>query len=355
MNIRERAMSALRREEPDRIPLLIYSGLLPRGSVERQLRNKDLGLEDTVRVYGAESPNVRVERKTAGGFLSTTYHTPLGSVSEKQRTGLKEGTGGAWTTEHLIKDVSDYEIIMSIFEDTSYHPDYENFHSRLRDLGDDGIVRAGIDRSPLQKMMLELMGFKTFSVHLHRYPKEFDELFRVIQKKIDEQYQIVAESPAEVVLSYENVTGVMTNPKLFEKYCVGFYKRQARLFHKNDKIYGVHFDGILNCLKGLIRDIDVDVIEAFTPPPVGDLSISEARTVWNNRYVIAINFPDTIFRMGPDDVRKTTMSLMKDATPGDRFLITFTEDIPADVRGTGLMIIADTVLKYGSYPISIKE
>lgn len=355
MNTKERTSAVLRGEEPDRIPLLIYDGLLPRGSTERYLRNKDLGLIVTIPVYSMESPNVSIEQKKAGDILHATYHTPVGSLSMKRKTGLKEGTGGSWVTEHLIKDISDYEVVKFIFEDIEYSPEYRKFQEAERDLGNDGIVRAMVDRSPLQKMIIELMGFSIFSIHSYRYPKELEKLYSVVEKKLDEQYRMTAESPAEVIIAYENVSGVMTSPKLFEKYCVKFYKKQAKLFHKKDKIYEIHLDGLLNCLKYLIKETDADVIEAFTPPPVGDLSLTEAKTLWGEHYIIALNFPGTTFLMGPNAVKTRTIEILKEAAPGNHFLITFTEDIPIDFRDAGLMTIANTILEYGSYPISIDE
>lgn len=120
MNIKERTLAVLRGEEPDRVPPLIYDGLLPRESTERHLRNKDLGLIVTVPAYSIESPNASIEQKKLGDVLQVTYHTPVGSVSMKQKTGLKAGTGGSWVTEHLINDISDYEVVRFLFEDIEY-------------------------------------------------------------------------------------------------------------------------------------------------------------------------------------------------------------------------------------------
>ncbi len=44
MNIRERILSALNWEEPDRIPLTIYDWMIPRGETERMLRKAGVGL-----------------------------------------------------------------------------------------------------------------------------------------------------------------------------------------------------------------------------------------------------------------------------------------------------------------------
>ena len=64
MNIRERTMTVLKGNEPDVIPCLVYSNLLPRGYVGRKLRNKGLGLTVGAKVCKATMPNVSIEQKT---------------------------------------------------------------------------------------------------------------------------------------------------------------------------------------------------------------------------------------------------------------------------------------------------
>jgi len=327
MNIKERALAALRGEEPDMIPFLIYSSILPRGSVGRKLRNMGLGLCMHAPVYEVDTHNVKVEENARAILvlleglskkpLHRVYHTPVGSVSVKLRTDLSQIP---WTKEYLIKDLSDYEVVTYIIENTEFHPDYETFLSVEKDLGDDGVVPAIVERSPLQKLLLELMGYERFSIDLYRHTKELEELLRVVEKKEDEMYRIVAESPAEIVWCPDNINGMTIGPKLFEKYCIPFYNKQARLLHKKDKIYEVHMDGRLKCLRDLIPKTEIDVIEAFTPPPMGDLPLAEARAMWGEKYVIWMNFPGSVFMLGGEAVRKRTMELLREAAPGNRFV-----------------------------------
>ena len=351
MNIRERIMAVYRGEEPDRIPFLVYDILCPRGYAARQLRNEGLGLKVGAIVWREERPHVRVENKTVGNYVYTTFHTPVGTVSMKQRVGLGF-VGGSWIVEYPIKDVQDFEVVEFIMEDTEYVPDYKQFLEAEKNLGIDGVVVCWACRSPLQKMQIELMGYKNFAIALYRYPKEFKRLLRVLEKKADELYQIIAESPAEIVNGSDNISSEIVSPRLFEEYIVPFYKKQAKLLHKKDKILEDHMDGKLNQLKHLISKTDIDVIEAFTPPPVGDLLLSKARAIWKGK-VISLNFPQSIFLEGPDAVRKMTLNLLREASPGDNFLITITEDMPTENQWSCLSAINTILKEYGSYPLSL--
>jgi len=351
LNIRERAMAVYRGEEPDRIPWLIYDGLCPRGFMDRQLRNRGLGLKVSAPILREEMPHVRVETKTIGNIVYRTYHTPVGDLTAKERIGLREGAGSSWTVEHPVKHVSDFEIAEFLAEDTIYVPDYEPFQRAEQNLGDDGIVFVWAGKSPLQKMQIELLGYRAFAIALYMYPKEFESLQRVLEKKADERYRIIAESPAEIVNGTDNINSEIVSPRLFEKYLIPFYDRQAQILHKAGKILENHMDGKLKGLRDLIARINLDVVEAFTPPPMGDLPLAEARQAWRGK-IISLNFPESVFLEGLDTVRKNTLEILNEAAPGEDFMITVTEDIPVECRWSGLLVITDMLLKHGVYPLS---
>ena len=350
MNIKERTLAVYRGEEPDRIPWLIYDSLCPRGYMARQLRNRGLGLKVPAPVLRIEMPHVRIETKTVGNITQRTFHTPLGDVSMKERIGLCEGAGSSWIVEHPIKGLSDFEIVEFMVEDTVYIPDYDPFLVAERNLGGDGVVFVWAGRSPLQEMQLELMGYRTFALMLYKYPKEFRRLFQTLEKRADKRYRIIAESPAEIINGTDNINSEIVSPKLYEEYIIPFYKRQAQLLHKRDKILEDHMDGKLRCLKKLISTTDLDVIEAFTPPPMGDLSLSDARAEWDKK-IVSLNFPESVFVEGPNAVKRRALKILDEADLGDRFITTITEDIPAEHRWAGLAAVTDVLVKHGAYPL----
>lgn len=342
-------MAVYRGEEPDRIPWLVYAGIAPTGHMERLLRNKGMGLKASASVFRKETPHVRVETKTVGNIVHRTFHTPVGDLSMKEKIYLPEGAGASWIIEYPIKDIKDFEVAEFIAEDTIYIPDYEPYERVERDLGADGIVFVWAGRPPIQEMQVELMGFKTFAIAYYRYPKEFHRLLRVLENKADERYRIIAESPAEIVNGTGNINSEIVNPNLFEKYMIPFYKKQSDLLHKKGKILEDHMDGKLKCLKDLISKTDIDAIEAFTPPPMGDLPLADAIAMWKDK-VISLNFPEAVFLNGPKATKEFTLKILSEAYPGDRLMITITEDIPREQRWAGLSAITNVLRKYGKYP-----
>ena len=141
----------------------------------------------------------------------------------------------------------------------------------------------------------------------------------------------------------------MASPRLFGKYSLPFYNKQARLLHERDKIYGLHCDGRLNCLKNLIQRTDVDLIESFTlPEGGGDLPLQEAQRLWKDKAIWA-NFPASLCHTDEGNIREILIRILKKATPGDGFVLEYSEDLPINLWKKTLTVFAEILQKYRNY------
>ncbi len=373
-------MAALLREEPDIIP---FTMLLQSSHIAglafykpwRYLLDKGLGVHaaSAAKTYKVVCPHASMDiihhyNTTTSwspvdllNIIDTPHdvdadiNTPMGNLSMTTHWKTLDLTMVPWVLEggHLIETLDDYEVVKFLIEDTEYIPNYKNSKEPEMIIGDSGIVSAYVPKSPFQSMNM-IMGTHNLALHLYMHQKEFDELYRIIYKKELEICKIVAESPIEVIWCADNVTSLVTSPKLFEKYNLPFYNEAADIFHKNDKIYVVHMDGKLKNLLHLIAKTRIDAIESFTPPPIGDLPLKEAKEAWKDK-VIWANFPESISLQGQVAVREKTHEMLKNAAPGNNFLMEISEDFPSFLHLlTSVPTILKTVLKYGKYPIPMK-
>ena len=349
MEVGERIKAVLSGGQPDKVPWTIYSMLLPRGHLERKMRDMGLGIVGGCGLCKTSMPNVRVETRTEGDYVYTTYHTPVGEASSKIRTGLKfQSPGGSAIVEHPIKGIEDIEVIRYMFEDVVYEPDYDSYGQLESELGVDGVITSGIGYTPLMEIIINQMGFKTFAMTLVRHPEAIDELVEAFGRKQIELLKILADSPVEIIGLGDNIDGVFVSPSLFEKYLLPYYNKYAELLR--GKVIMSHMDGRLRVLKKLIANTKLDVIEAFTPPPMGDLPIREAKEAWGDK-IIWMNFPEEIFLRSADEIRNFTIGILEDIAPGDGFIIGITEDINPDHFGKGMEIVTETIYEYGNLPI----
>ena len=163
-----------------------------------------------------------------------------------------------------------------------------------------------------------------------------------MEKKQDEAFQIIVDSPAEIIWMVDNITGDITEPKVFEKYCVPFYNKQARLLHEKNKVLAVHFDGKLRGIKDLIAKTDIDVIESFTLPEMGgDITIEEASDAWKNKSIIA-NIPAFLcYEEDDDTIREYVKKLLDKISTRKNFMLELSENLPQKFWKRTLALVAE--------------
>jgi hypothetical protein len=102
-------------------------------------------------------------------------------------------------------------------------------------------------------------------------------------------------------------------------------------------------DGLLDQLKDLIGQTKLDFIEAFTPPPMGNLSVADALKAWPDK-LVWINFPAVVIAEGDTEKsRKYTLDLLNSIDPTQRFLIGCTENYPLDKWEKGYKGVRDAI------------
>ncbi len=335
MTRRERILTAGRGERADKLPFFHWWRHSQVGWAERECRNRGMGMAWARPSYTVELRDVDVVEQPVVvegvKVLRRTYNTPVGSIYLDEKRGL--GTGewhgmrswldvSPWQTARLIKQPEDYEVIKFIVEHTVYTADYFPLEQAKDWLGEDGCVVDHHPHSPMQTLMIDWIGSEggRFFIHHAKYPDLVEDLYRAISKSREPMYEIAARSPADVIWCGDNIDGVLVNPRLFERYFMPEYEKMAKPIHGQGKLFASHMDGRVNVLKDLIAQTPLDIIEGLHPPPMGDLPIGEALSLWKDK-VIWVGFPGSIYILGPEATKKHTLELLREVVPGDRLTI----------------------------------
>jgi hypothetical protein len=352
MNLRERIHTALSGELPDQVPWSIYRGLLPRDEEAERLQALGLAIVLNASTITVERPNVKITTEPVDGcegLSMRTYQTPVGCLQQIYR--IEGGYGSSWTMEYPVKGPDDYAVLEFIINDTVYRPNYGAFQETDRTVGETGFVMTSLERTPIQKLWIEFTGIERLSIDLHENRDTVESVLNAFLTKQREMWAIIADSPAEYVWCPDNITGAVVGPPLFERYIVPYYQALASFMHAKGKRLIAHMDGMMRSLVDCVAKLELDVIEAFTPPPDGDLPLAEARAAWKDK-VIWINFPSSLHLAEPERIREMTRELLKGVTPGDRILFGVTENIPHHSWRQSLRAITEAMNEYGRCPIS---
>ncbi|MHB1134680.1 MAG: hypothetical protein ACYC4L_20090, partial [Chloroflexota bacterium] len=335
MSRRERILAAARRQPADRLPFLHWWRHLQDGWAEREARNRGMGLCWLRPAYVERLHDVKVteERTTVDGkpMIRRTFTTPVGSVYEDE---LRDPGVGQWKLNRSWRDVTpwlvtrrikepeDYKVAKFIVEHTEYVADYFPLEQADDWLGEDGVVVAGLPHSPMQMLLIDWVGSEGGRVfyHLMDHLELVEDLCQTISRCRMPMYEITSKSPAPLVMAGDNIDGVLAVPRLFEKYFLPEYDKQATLVHAEGKQMMVHMDGRLGSLKDLIAKSPIDIVEAFHPTPMGDLGLAEALAAWPNK-AIWVGFPGATYALGPQATRERALELLSEMGSGERVAI----------------------------------
>jgi hypothetical protein len=319
-----------------------YSFLLPRGDKERALRERGWVL---FHFESASSVELRgVERgeqefwKEGKKYIVRRLSTPRGQLTELSM--IDPTYGSRWIKEFFIKEPRDYEVLMYVLENTFFHPVFDSLKVSEENLGEDGLVFAHVERSPFQRLLLDLAGPERLFTDLAERPDLVEEVLTLLGKKAEEEYTIAASSPLRVVHVWDNVTEDMITPRFFERYCLPFYQRVSEILHQKGKLFAVHMDGKLKHLQELIGETSIDVIESFTLPGAGgNLEVREAQQKWPGKSIVA-NVPAYWCFQEGEAVRQHLSSVLQ-GVDRSRFMFCVSEDLPPLRMWSALITITD--------------
>ena len=342
MTPRQRVETVLRKGVPDKTPLTMYREMAPQCEAERALRNAGLCLVVTLPVVRTVSP--RVTRKSihfeenGRPRIRTIVSTPVGeltTLAEPQYTV-------PWMLERPFKGPEDYKALLFAVNDRGYEPDYGPFARLQESLGGDGIVRAPIDLTPLQEIMVHVMGLEAFAVEWAERRDEVLRLYDAMAAKHRALYPLVARSPALHANYGGNEVPETVGRDRFERYVVPLYDEAGAVMHAHGKLLGAHLDGNNRLWADLVRRSALDYVEAFTPAPNSDMTLAEALSAWPEK-VLWINFPSSLHLAAIPAIEETARRLIREAAPGRRLIIGITEDIPEDRWRQSMAAIARAV------------
>jgi len=320
-------MATLQGNKTDTVPFTIYEWILSNASAPDGLKALGLipiGSAGTF-TEAREGFTTEYEHIVEDGHkrIRATVKTPVGELT--QVVGRDPTFGTNWNHEFFIKQPEDYPIMEYVFEHCTFSPDFDKYVEANNKMGESGIVVSEVMQMPLITLEAAIMGPVAWSEGLMLYPDDFKRLHDTLSKNHRRMIDIVAQSPAEVVWLPDNITGIMVSPDVFTEYCTPAYEYACSVLHDSEKLCFSHFDGANATLKDCIAATDIDIIEAFTPPPMETMTVADARQAWPDK-VLSLNFPGNVVREDDAAIKTWTNQYMDEGGTDGKFIIGCTEE-----------------------------
>lgn len=209
---------------------------------------------------------------TEGNKRYRTVETPHGTLKECWQyleTSFSEGHA-----EYLVKNAADLPAYRFMIENTRFEADYEYAHKRIKQIGDQGTLLCYTPRSPFMHMLAIDSGINNIMMIYMEDPEGFSETIELMKGKFTEAAEITIASPAEIVMTPENLSAEMVGPNFFEMYMREIQTKWSDMIKDAGKFSCIHMDGTLRALLREECSIGLTFIEACTPGPVGDIPMS---------------------------------------------------------------------------------
>lgn len=310
-----------------------------------RLEEKYKGVEGEVRFYQdlgvgiyLYAPNVfsvewregySITDTNDGEAIRTVFSTPKGELNACQKY-LSANFSYAYT-KHCVESIEDLYLCTELMENTIYKENFAPFVERDALYGEGGMAfaLAPISVSPVQSLLTRWAGVEKTVELVMDYPDEFAECVSRIEQAQLPVFEILARSPAKVVVFPDNISSEVAG-FFFRDYNLPYYQRLNKILHDAGKLTAIHIDGTLKPCLSMLREAGFDIAEAVTPAPVGDVPLSELRRIAGEDIIIWGGLPGALFtpqftqQQFEDHVREFLR--IKD----DRFVLGVADQVPPD-------------------------
>jgi len=251
-----------------------------------------------------------------------TLRTPLGDLRSSYVESLRGQPG--YGEEHYLKDRQDAERLLSLPPATYAGPAGEDFAKADAAMGEAGIVEVLLGNNPAGATA-RLFGSETFAIMTLT---DRDVIHALCQRRMEELLRHVRWLLEQGVGPYFDLEGQeylvppLHGPRDFHEFCVRYDKPVIDLIHEGGGFVHVHCHGRVGQVFRGFLDMGADVVHPFEPPPMGDITARQAKSLARGRLCLEGNIQIADFyERTPDDIRRQTAALIADCFDDRRGLI----------------------------------
>jgi len=309
---------------------------LPRepGAIERfQAEGKVTFEEEGVVVH------LRMEPRPKGMLLTKSYEIPGRTLTE---SGLftEQSPYLPFPVEPLLKSVADMEAYEYVIKRRRFEPNYAAFVREDERIGAEGIATDSGLTSPIQELLQHSIGIEAFYTTFYtEHRAELESLMKTMHESNLKAYEVMADSPAEVVIGYENTSTSFISPAIYREFVSPCINDYADLLHEKDKIYLTHRCGTLGALVDAIRDERDDGVVDISPAPTGDLPLWEAKAAWQDKIVLGGFDATFLTSWTPDEIRDYAAEILEKSGGIDRLILGSADAVPKTARVENLRAV----------------
>jgi uroporphyrinogen decarboxylase len=349
----ERLKKAVKHKEPDRIPLC-------EARIDYSIQSQFLGRE--VKEDDIDS-QIRFWEKAGYDFIPLTVGLMAGGKVTQESAISKVIKNVVLKDSETAGDEKNWNLELS-----SFIRDRRDFEAFPWDAAADvdlsllikaeKLLPAGMKVVAISGKIFTLgwmlMGFNNFALSLltdERLVADVVGKISEIQiKALERIFRIPHVGGVWIVDDIAFGTGLMISPQALRDHLFPHYRKIIEKCHDHGLIVFFHSDGdLMKIVEDLIA-LEIDVLHPIDPTC---MDIFRVKREFGSRICIAGNVSNELLRQGkPNEVEKLIKDLIRELGPGGGYLAGSGNSVPDWAKFDNYMAMRNTVLHYGSYPIS---
>ena len=394
MTPRERFLTVLRGEKPDRVPVTlfiqdqghflnqVYPDVDPWDFKTLQLRvieiQKELGVDVFVRLlFGVNDPlsihmgGLNIARQTENWEVHTeevdrgktlvrrsTIRTPDGDLT--QDYSIHESRPGTYMyacTKKPIKTPDDLEIAIKYEPRVPNPGTAERVREHVREIkaavGDAGIVGSWTPHGPFNNASLLIDLNEVYCLFLKDY-EFYERLMNFAMERILDYTRLLDDSGVDVHCVGGNVPGGFLGKDIYDKYVLPFEKRYIKFVQQNGTPAMYHNCGEIMNLVESYKELGARIVEPFSPSPLGDAEQERAIEIIQGAYTVVLGVDQVnVLQNGTvEDVKRETektIAVGKSDVQRGRFILQSADFLEYGTPLENVEAYVETAMQHAAY------
>ena len=267
----------------------------------------------------------------SGDFIIGRYTTPVGDMTQVLKR-TERGTS-TYPVEYYLKDQKSIEVYKYVLKQRSYEFDWQHYKWGEKRYKDKIYPRGQIERPPILRLVIGMMGLNRTVIGLWKHPTEMEELMELMTQDVEKQVAAYADTPVVELCASSNLHQDLCSPKLYKKYVVPYWQRITRQIHDAGMYASAHWDGYVKDILPLLKETGLDGVECVTPKPQGDVTVEEVKKyIIDEGMFLRDGIPAILFttRYPVEELEAVTRRILDMLGPSGRLQLGISEELPAN-------------------------
>ena len=380
MTGRQRIMTALRNQQPDRVPatpdisIMIPSRLTGRPFWEIEVNDNPsltTAYINAVKFFGIDgwmfngsldfklksdvtSEKEVIWRDAEKWIVRHTLHTPDGDLTQTQ---VSPRDNPSTMTEKLIKNFKeDFKKIRHLYSGVVSY-DASEYHRQKKLMGELGMICVYIAPPGFQNFVGLFDGnLEALTYAYYDMPDLFQELVELHERHELQRLEMALDAGVESILTGGSGSITMQSPALFRKLTLPTLKKITRRCRETGVLCGIHSCGKERYLvEACANETDLDYVNPLEIPPMGDCDLAELKQKFGHKLALMGNLHTTqVMLFGSvNDVRREALKAILAAGQNGGFVLSTGDQCGRDTPFENIFELVKVAKEFGTYPLDV--